>query len=244
MLFRSRCVEIWHPASVQFPEFEAISRQTLFPPGIGLPGRVWSSGQPVWILDVTQDSNFPRAPYAAREGLHGAFGFPIVLGGEVLGVLEFFSREIREPDQDLLEMLATIGSQIGQFIERRQAEEALRLSEERFRSLFEDAPVGYHELDLEGVIRRVNRAECAWLGVECEDIIGRPLWEFVAPQDRAASRGAFYGKIARQMPTGTVLREFVRRDGTRIQVEIHDSLIEDHRGQVIEIGRASCRERV
>jgi len=67
----------------------------------------------------------PRAAVAAREGLHGAFGFPIKLGGIVLGVLEFFSREIREPDQELLELLATIGSQIGQFVERKRAENEL-----------------------------------------------------------------------------------------------------------------------
>ena len=70
--------------------------------------------------------NFPRAPIAAREGLHAAFAFPILLGGDVLGVIEFFSHEIRQPDQELLDMMATLGSQIGQFIERKRAEDALR----------------------------------------------------------------------------------------------------------------------
>src|SRR5207249_2993835 len=74
---------------------------------------------------VVRDSNFLRAPIVARDVLHAAFGFPILLGGEVLGVMEFFSHEIRQPDQDLLDMMATIGSQIGQFIERKQAEDAL-----------------------------------------------------------------------------------------------------------------------
>jgi len=72
-----------------------------------------------------REANFQRTPVAARERLHAAFGFPILLGGEVLGVIEFFSREIRQPDQELLATLATIGSQIGQFIERKRAEEAL-----------------------------------------------------------------------------------------------------------------------
>src|SRR5205814_9712581 len=121
-----RCVEVWHKESIEVPEFEATSRETTFIPGIGLPGRVWFSREPIYIPDVVRDANFPRAPFAAREVLHAAFGFPILLGGEVLGVMEFFSHEIRPPDQDLLDMMATIGSQIGQFIERRQAEEALR----------------------------------------------------------------------------------------------------------------------
>ena len=121
-----RCVETWHKESVEVPEFEATSRETTFMPGIGLPGRVWFSREPMYIPDVVHDSNFPRAPIAGGEVLHAAFGFPILLGGEVLGVMEFFSHEIREPDRDLLNMMATLGSQIGQFIERKQAEDALR----------------------------------------------------------------------------------------------------------------------
>jgi PAS domain S-box-containing protein len=119
-----RCVELWHKASIEVPEFERVSREFTFVPGLGLPGRVWSSLEPEYVPDVVPDENFPRGPIAEREGLHAAFGFPILLGGEVLGVIEFFSREIRQPDQELLDMLATIGSQIGQFIERKRAEEA------------------------------------------------------------------------------------------------------------------------
>jgi PAS domain S-box-containing protein len=120
-----RCVEMWHEESMEIPKFEAASRESSFEAGIGLPGRVWSSREPAYIPDVVPDASFPRAPIAAREGLHAAFGFPILLGGEVLGVMEFFSNEIRQPDRDLLNMMATIGSQIGQFIERKQAEGAL-----------------------------------------------------------------------------------------------------------------------
>ena len=92
-----RCAEIFTASPGAFPEFNAVSRSSAFPRGIGLPGRVWAGGQPVWIPDVTVDGNFPRAPVAAREGLHSAFGFPILLRGEVLGVMEFFSREIGRP---------------------------------------------------------------------------------------------------------------------------------------------------
>ncbi len=123
---RLRWTEAWHSPSAQFPEFEAISRATTFPRGVGLPGRVWANGQPAWIPDVVRDGNFPRAAVAAKEGLHAAFGFPILLGHEILGVIEFFSREIRQPDEDLLKLLTTIGSQVGQFTERRRAEEELK----------------------------------------------------------------------------------------------------------------------
>src|SRR6267378_2812250 len=121
-----RCVELWHKASIEVPEFERVSREFTFGTGVGLPGRVWSSREPEYIPDVVPDENFPRAPIAEQEGLRAAFGFPILLGAEVVGVIEFFSREIRQPDQELLNVLATIGSQIGQFIERKRAEEAFR----------------------------------------------------------------------------------------------------------------------
>ncbi len=117
-----RCVEVWHMPPVKAAEFEELSRRTEFQPSIGLPGRVWASGKPAWIADVVEDTNFPRAPIAAKNGLHGAFAFPILFGGEVRGVIEFFSHEIRKPDNDLLNMLEAIGSQIGSFIERKRAE--------------------------------------------------------------------------------------------------------------------------
>jgi signal transduction histidine kinase/CheY-like chemotaxis protein len=94
---------------------------------------VWAAAEPVWISDVVQDQNFPRGPMAARAGLHAAFGFPIAVGSEILGVTAFFSREIRRPDEALLQLFATVGSQIGQFMDRKRSEAALRASETELR---------------------------------------------------------------------------------------------------------------
>lgn len=135
-----RCGDIWHAPMIDLAKFEALSRQTTFGPGIGLPGRVWSSGEPAWIPDVTRDSNFPRAPVAAQEGLHAAFGFPIRLAGQALGVMEFFSRKIQQPEKDLLQMLSVIGSQIGQFIERKQAEERLKQLQQYTETILNSVP--------------------------------------------------------------------------------------------------------
>src|SRR5262249_31790682 len=70
-----RCVELWHKASIEVPEFERVSREFTLVRGLGLPGRVWSSLEPEYIPDVVPDENFPRAPSARREGIHAAFGF-------------------------------------------------------------------------------------------------------------------------------------------------------------------------
>src|SRR5258708_5383485 len=111
-----RCLTVWPshgPADGSAAaKFEALSHEIRFAPGVGLPGRVWRDLKPAWIPDVTKDDNFPRAPAAAAEGLHAAFAFPILSGEKFLGVMEFFSHEIREPDEALLATFRGIGSQI------------------------------------------------------------------------------------------------------------------------------------
>jgi PAS domain S-box-containing protein len=97
-----RCQTVWHRPDHDLGDFASISYARQFSMGLGLPGRVWASGQPSWIPDVVHDDNFPRAPAAAEVGLHAACGFPVMLGNEVIGVLEFFSYEIRQPDTQLL----------------------------------------------------------------------------------------------------------------------------------------------
>lgn len=118
-----RCVDICHATAIETSEFDRLTQTSTFAKGEGLPGRIWASMQPAWIDNVVEDANFLRASSAARENLHGVFGFPVLQGGEVWGVIEFFSPEIREPDDELLKMVAGIGAQIGQFTERRRAEE-------------------------------------------------------------------------------------------------------------------------
>ena len=121
-----RCVEVWHKESVEVPQFEAVSASALSCPGSGSRAGSGPVTSPHTFLMSFMMPIFRARSIAAREGLHAAFAFPILLGGDVLGVMEFFSREIRQPEQELLNMMATLGSQIGQFIERKRAEEALR----------------------------------------------------------------------------------------------------------------------
>src|SRR5262249_58139513 len=101
--------------------------------GEGLPGRVWAGGGPAWVEDVARDASFLRAPPALGAGLRGACALPIRLAGEVVGVLEFFSRATRPEDPGLLRALAGVANQVGQSLERRRAEEALREKSEQWR---------------------------------------------------------------------------------------------------------------
>lgn len=202
-----RCVEIATVAPVDFPEFHAISKASAFRRGIGLPGRVWASGQPVWIPDVDHDTNFPRGPVAAREGLHGAFGFPILLRGEVLGVMEFFSREIRAPDAELLSMLTSIGNQIGLFVDRRRAQEEL----DRFFMLSLDllCIAGF-----DGYFKRVNPAWQRLLGYSEAELLSRPFMDFVHPDDREPTIAEWNKQIERGQDVIYFENRYFHKDGT------------------------------
>jgi PAS domain S-box-containing protein len=175
-----RCVDVWHAASRTFPEFEAASRRSTFSRDAGLPGRVWTARQPVWIPCIAAESNFPRMPIAASEGLVAALGFPILVAGEVVAVMEFFSPDIRQPDEELLEMLSALGNHIGQLVERRRAQESL----DRFFTLSIDmlCIAGY-----DGYYKRLNPAWEQTLGYSVEELMAAPYLDFVHPDDREAT---------------------------------------------------------
>src|SRR5262249_19238985 len=110
----------------EFEEFVRLTEATRLPPGIGLPGRVLADRKPHWIMDVTQDTNFPRAKSAVNVGVKGAFAFPVLTTLGVIAVLEFFTSEPNEPDEVLLQAMAQIGLQLGQVYERKRADAELR----------------------------------------------------------------------------------------------------------------------
>ena len=118
-----RCVEVWKDPATDVQTFAETCRNIEFEKGVGLPGRIWATGEPVWSADVLTLSDFQRADAAERDGIRAAFGFPILNGREVLGTVEFFSTEVRETDEEVLALVASIGRQIGQFEKRKRIEE-------------------------------------------------------------------------------------------------------------------------
>ena len=126
-----RFVDLWHAPQIQADEVMQDSRDRAFRRGEGLIGRTWAAGKPIWIPDVVVDPTFRRAKMAEKAGLHGAFAFPVEKGDETYGVMEFFFREVREPDQDVLDMVADLGTRVGLFIDRKRTEDELRRTEAR-----------------------------------------------------------------------------------------------------------------
>lgn len=123
------CTRLWRSADVAESDvaaFEAATRAAAFTSGVGIPGRVLASREPLWVGDVLTLPNVPRAEAARAAHLRSAFAFPIRHGGKALGVIEFFSRDIRPPDEDMLRVVEIIGNEVGQFLQHRQLEAALK----------------------------------------------------------------------------------------------------------------------
>jgi len=141
--------EVWRQAADAHPAFESATSQTTFEPGEGLPGTVWQEQEPTWFPDVHQHETFVRDEAAASANFRAGFAFPIRLGSQIFGVMVFFSRDVREPDEGLLQMFSVIGNQIGQFTERRRTEDALQKTAHRLSRAQEVASLGSWEYDLD-----------------------------------------------------------------------------------------------
>jgi PAS domain S-box-containing protein len=201
-----------------------MSREVTFAAGAGLPGRVWASGSPVLIRDVTQDTNFPRAPMATADGLRGAVCFPVTAGAGVLGAIECFSHAIGELDKDLVRALTALGAQIGQFVERTRAEAARRETEARRAGMLETALDAVITIDHGGRVVEFNPAAERTFGYSREGAIGRNLADLIIPPEQRAQHRA---GLARYLATGedTLLGRrlemvALRADGSRFPAEV------------------------
>jgi PAS domain S-box-containing protein len=168
-----RLADVWHPSTPASRAFMESTRDFSFEPGSGLPGRVWKDGKSQWIPDVCQDANFPRRPDAAGAGLHAAFAAPVEGPQGTLGVIEFLSSEIRERDEPLLRVVTTLGSQLGQFIERKRAEADLRFQKSLLESQSEAAIDGILVVSRDGIMTSFNRRFCQMWEIPDEVIRSR-----------------------------------------------------------------------
>jgi PAS domain S-box-containing protein len=224
---------VWLPAddgtlrcAVTWPEtgtFAHESRALTLTGGQGLPGRVWETEAPAWLTDVPPDTTLPRAQAAARTGLLTAFGFP-VRGTGRLGVIEFFTAARIEADPDLLATMVSLGSQIGQFVERRRAEQATRDADARKSAILNAAFDCVVTMDHRGRIVEVNQATERTFGYAAHELVGQELAALMIPPDL---REGHRRGLARYIATGQsrminhpLELRGMRKDGTEFPVEL------------------------
>jgi PAS domain S-box-containing protein len=219
-----RCVQTWAGQGPTAAEFLAKSCSFRFAPGNGLPGTVWQTGQAKWISDFANDRQFPRSEIAGRERLHAAFGFPIQSGRRTIGVLEFFNDEIRTPDQELLRTVTTLGHQLGQYLERQQAIEAVAESDLRKTAILDTALDAIVTIDEESRILEFNPAAERTFGYRREEAIGKKMHELLIPPEL---REQHLMGLKRYLETGVgrvigrrIEVNAMRADGSQIPIEL------------------------
>lgn len=162
----------WSADPARTETFQEISRDTRFSPGVGLPGHVWLTGSAVTISDVAEWDNFPRAGAAVESGLRGGVGFPILADERVSGVIEFFTTGVGELEPDVVDVMADIGSQLGQFIERRRAEQGLRDTVARLAEIAATDPLTglRNRREFERLLGTIPREQFAVLIIDVDNL--------------------------------------------------------------------------
>jgi diguanylate cyclase (GGDEF)-like protein/PAS domain S-box-containing protein len=215
----------WHVDDERlFAPFKRATMRMTWEPGMGLPGMVISARAPQWLRDVVDDADIPRREVAASVGLRSAVAFPALWRGEVVAVLEFFTRDEVEPDDALMRAMSYIGAQAGRVVERKRAEEALRSSEALKAAMLEVALDCIITADQEGRIIDFNPAAERTFGRARDDVVGREVAATIIPESlRDAHRKGLEHYLA--TGEGPVLDARIevtalRADGSEFPVEL------------------------
>jgi PAS domain S-box-containing protein len=219
-----RLVGSWTAPGVSLPHFEEATRQLDTKSELALPARVWKSGRQDWIADYSADPAYPRAEAAGRDGVGGGTAFPVRIGSEIVAVIEFFARDVRAPDADLIVMTDAIGSLVGEFMETLRVSEAVRLSDARKGAILASSLDGVITIDHEGRVVEFNPAAERLFGRDGRAAIGEELAELVIPP---SLRDRHRAALQRCVETGesTLLGQRIeltgmRADGSEFPVEL------------------------
>lgn len=218
-----RCVDVV-PRHGDLAPWMAGTLGVTFDPGEGLPGRVLAGARAIWIPDLYDDQQFPRRALARQVGLRHGYGFPILLRGRVVAVIELFAAAVGEVDAEQTAFLEAVGHQLGSFLERTEARRAVASSEARKAGILHAALDAIVSADAAGRIVEFNAAAERLFGHRREDAVGRRIVDLMVPPDLKAAHTA---GLERYIETGEarILGQRVRvraqrADGTTVPVEL------------------------
>ncbi|HEY4889629.1 MAG TPA: PAS domain S-box protein [Candidatus Dormibacteraeota bacterium] len=178
-------VTAWKRPGRDTSSYEATAAQTSYRRGGGLAGRVWETGAPVSVPDVASDDS-PRSAAAVAAGLRGIVGFPVRSGRRVVGMIALHTWAPRELDEGLVAVMNDVGSQIGEFVERKRAEIALQESEKRMRSVLDNVSDGLATVEQTGIIESANPAVVKLFGYSEQELVDQPADVLIATTHRSA----------------------------------------------------------
>jgi PAS domain S-box-containing protein len=217
----------WQVPGFNASEFNLFGQHYSMSAGEGLPGRVWSAGRPAWISDVLRDNNFLRRRMAEQAGITGALAFPVQSALGSMGVMVFAYRDFRQPDDHLLAMLADFGSQLGQFLMRKQAEKQLKL----LGAIVNSAGEAIIGTDLQGIITSWNPSAQRLFGYSAAEAIGTSCFRLFPP-DRTDEMAAALEAVRRGAQPSRMETLAVSKFGASAPIRVRLAPITDDDGRL------------
>ena len=204
--------------------YDAATKRLNLGRGECLPGRAWATDQPVFCANLATESGFARAALATRLGLGAAIFAPVHNASGVVGVLEFVSRQTLERDEALVRLVAEVADQLGQFLDRRSAQDALRESEARSRAILESAQDAVLTIDHDGRIREFNPAAEQLFGFSRQQVLGLRMSDLIVPPELRAEHERGFSRHLQTRESRFLGRRVelpaYRADGTTFPAEV------------------------
>jgi PAS domain S-box-containing protein len=230
---RLHCSPAWHATCEGLEPFRRGSESLTLERSVGLPGRAWEAGEPVWLKDVSSDANFPRAPFAREVGLGAGMAVPVRAGENIVAVMEFFVFESRAEDERHINLVSAAATHIGMLIKKKETESQLKQSEERFRLLVES--IEDHAmflLDPEGQVTSWNVGAERVTGYSREEILGYHFSRFYTPEAVEEGQPEQHLDLAVEAGSHEQSDWRERKDGLRFWAAISITPLRDETGEL------------